>query len=111
MMMVLKEGNLMGVVDSSLPMSNATTDSSWHMDCMSKDHQACIHITTTLHKGALNLILQAKTAKECWEKLEAQYQGKGGCHIAYLMESFFQSPLTDTEPMEPQPQVNQLWGQ
>jgi|SRR6266850_176234 len=102
MTMVLEESDLMGITDGTLTKPNTTADPSEYTDWMSKDHQAHIQITTTLQKGTLNLILQAKTAKECWEKLEAQYQGKGGHHIAYLMESFFQSPLSNTEPMEPQ---------
>src|SRR6266850_755653 len=102
MTMVLEESDLMGITDGTLTKPNTTADPSEYTDWMSKDHQACIQIATTLQKGALNLILQAKTAKECWEKLEARYQGKGGHHIVYLMESFFQSSLSDAEPIEPQ---------
>ena len=61
-----------------------------------------MHIATTMQKGALDLILQKTSAKDCWDKLTAHYQGKGGRHVAFLMESFFQMPLTDAEPMEAQ---------
>jgi polyisoprenoid-binding protein YceI len=69
--MVLEESDLMGVVDGTLAMPNATTDPAGHADWMSKDRRARIQIATTLRKSALNLILRAKTAKECWDKLEA----------------------------------------
>ena len=69
---------------------------------VSQDLKAQLQIATTLRKGALNVILQANSAKDCWDRLNARYQGRGNCHVAYLMQSFYRMPLTDTEPMEPQ---------
>jgi hypothetical protein len=77
---------------------NPTGHASWN----AKDLKVQIQIATTLCKGPLNLIMQATSTKDCWDKLIARYQGKGGCHVTYLMESFFHTPLTDMEPMEPQ---------
>ena len=37
MTMVLKESDLMGITDGSLPTPNATTDPTGHVDWMSKD--------------------------------------------------------------------------
>jgi hypothetical protein len=102
MTMVLEENDLMTIVEGSLVKPDPTMDATGHADWMSKDRRARIQIATTLRKGVLNLILREKTAKDCWDKLAARYQGKGGQRIAYLMESFFQTPLTDAEPMEPQ---------
>ena len=62
--------------------------------------KAKLQIATTLCEGALNIILQASSMKDCWEHLITQYQGKGGCHVAYLTQSFYWTMLTDTEPME-----------
>ena len=71
-----------------------------YMDWISSDMKAKLQIATTLCKGALNIILQASSIKDCWECLIAQYQGKGGHHIAYLMQSFYRTMLTNTKPME-----------
>jgi len=102
MTMVLEENDLMSVTDGTLAKPNATTDADGYADWISRDLKARIQIATTLRNGPLNLILQAKSAKECWDKLATRYQGRGGRRIAYLMRSFFRSSLTDGEPMEPQ---------
>ena len=100
--MVLEENDLMSIVDGSLTKPDQTADPVGHVEWMSKDWWAHMHIATTVCKGALDLILKKKSAKECWDKLIARYQGKGGRHVVFLMESFFQTPLTDAELMEPQ---------
>ena len=76
--MVLEENDLMSVVDRSLTKPNQTANPVGHMEWMSKDWWAHMHIATTVCKGALDLILKKKSAKECWDKLTARYQGKGG---------------------------------
>jgi hypothetical protein len=102
MKMILEDSDLMAVADGSLARPSATADPTGHAEWISKDRKARIQIATTLRKGPLNLILEAKTAKECWDRIVARYQGRGGRRIAYLMESFFRVNLTDTEPLEPQ---------
>ena len=76
--MVLEENDLMSVVDGSLTKPDQTANPIGHAEWMSKDRWACMHIATTVCKGALDLILKKKSAKECWDKLTARYQGKGG---------------------------------
>ena len=75
--MVLEDSDLMGVIDGTLMRPNVTTDPNGYADWVSRDCKAQIQIATTLHKGPLNLILQVRTAKECWDKLATRYQGKG----------------------------------
>ena len=102
MKMVLQDNNLLTVMDGTLLWPNTMMDAARYKSWNAKDLKAWIQITTTLHKEPLNLIMQSMSAKDCWDKLIARYQKKGGCCIAYLMESFFCTPLTDLEPMEPQ---------
>ena len=102
MKMVLQDNDLLAVTDGTLPRPNATTDAAGYESWNAKDLKARIQIATTLRKGPLNLIMQSTSAKDCWDKLIARYQGKGGRRVAYLMESFFRTPLNDSEPMEPQ---------
>lgn len=44
----------------------------------------------------------AKTSKECWDKLADQYQGEGDQRIIYMLEKLLMTPLVDTEPLRPQ---------
>ena len=104
MKMVLQDHDLLPVVNGTLAKPNATTDPDAYRAWIDKYLKARIQIATMLRKGPLNLIMDADSAKSCWDKLTAQYQGKGGCCIGYLMESFFKTPLTDTEPLKPQMQ-------
>jgi hypothetical protein len=104
--MVLEDSDLMGIVDSSLLRPNAAMHPADHADWVSRDRKARIQIATTLCKGPLNLILQIKNAKGCWDRLADRYQGKGNRRVAWLMQAFYRTPLTDTEPMEPQ--INKL---
>ena len=121
MTLVLEDSDLMGIIDGTLAKLSTTLDPAGYADWVHRDRKARIQIATTLRKGPLNLILQIKTAKGCWDKLADQYQGKGGRRVAFLMQSFYRSPLTDTEPLEPQinklievksqPRNHWLWGQ
>ena len=102
MKMVLQDNNLLTVTDRTLPQPNATMDTARYESWNAKDLKAWIQIATTLCKGPLNLIMQSTSTKDCWDKLITRYQGKGGCCVTYLMESFFCTLLNDLEPMEPQ---------
>ena len=70
--MVLEENDLMSVINRSLTKPDQTVDPVGRAEWMSKDWRAHMHIPTTVHKGALNLILKKKLAKECWDKLTAR---------------------------------------
>ena len=89
MKLVLQDCGLLSIIDMTYAKPDATANPNSYMDWISLDMKAKLQIATTLHKGALNNILQASSAKDCWEHLIAQYQGKGGCHIIYLMQSFY----------------------
>jgi len=102
MTMVLEDSDLMSIVDGTLPRPNAATHPVDHANWVSRDRKARIEIATTLRKGPLNLILQIKTSKGCWDRLADRYQGKGNRRVAWLMQAFYRTPLTDTEPMEQQ---------
>ena len=102
MKLVLQDCGLLSVVDRTYVKPDATADPNSYADWVSSDTKAKLQIATTLCKGALNIILQASSTKDCWERLIAWYQGKGGRRVAYLMQSFYCTMLMDTEPMEPQ---------
>ena len=89
MKLVLQDCSLLSIIDGTYVKLDATTDPNGYVDWISLDTKARLQITTTLCKGALNVILQASSMKDCWEHLIAQYQGKGGRCIAYLMQSFY----------------------
>ena len=102
MKLALQDCGLLSVVDGTFAKPDATSDPNGYADWVSSDTIAELQIATTLRKGALNVILQASSAKDCWERLFARYEGKGGRRVVYLMQSFYRMMLTDTEPMEPQ---------
>ena len=102
MKLALQNCSLLSVVDGTFAKPDATADPNGYADWVSSDTKAKLQIATTLCKGALNVILQANSAKDCWEHLFARYEGKGGRRVLYLMQSFYRTMLTDTEPMEPQ---------
>src|SRR5258708_16504670 len=69
---------------------------------MARDREAWIQIAMLVQGQCLNAILDAKNAKECWDKLANKLEGKGEGRIAYLMEGLFCSTLSESEPLEPQ---------
>ena len=93
MTMVLEDSDLMSIVDGTLPRPNAATHPVDHANWVSRDRKARIQIATTLRKGPLNLILQIKTSKGCWDRLADRYQGKGNRRVAWLMQAFYRTPF------------------
>jgi hypothetical protein len=86
MKLALQDCGLPSVINRMLAKPDATADPNGYVDWVSSDTKVKLQIaTSTLHKGALNVILQATSVKDCWEHLIAQYQGKGGHRITYLM--------------------------
>jgi LTR polyprotein gag-polypeptide-like protein len=77
-------------------------DATAHTDWMARDHEAWIQIAMSVQGQCLNAILDAKSRKECWDKLAAKLNGKGEGHVAYLMEEVFHGDLSKSEPMKPQ---------
>src|SRR5258707_10978583 len=93
---------LWGVIDGSDPEPDTTTDTANHADWMAKDREAWIQIAMSVQGQCLNAILDAKNAKECWDKLATKLKGKGEGCVVYLMEGLFHGALSESEPMEPQ---------
>jgi hypothetical protein len=69
MRMVLKDSKLLNITKGRVPKPDAAVDTAGHKEWKAKDLKARIQITGALQKGALNLIMQAETTQECWEKL------------------------------------------
>jgi len=67
MKLALWDSNLLSVVDGTLTKPNMATDLDTYTNRVSRDLKAQLQIATTLYKGALNIILQATSAKDCWD--------------------------------------------
>jgi hypothetical protein len=104
--MVLELRGLWGLVDGTTtkpdPAAAADDIAEWNL----KDREARAQIALTLKDEPLNSVLTAKTAKGCWEKLSARYDGEGEQRIVHLIDEVFRATLSDTEPLEPQ--INSL---
>jgi LTR polyprotein gag-polypeptide-like protein len=106
--LVFEARDLWGVIDGSEPKPDITTDPAGHADWRHKDLEAQIQIVMSVQGECLNTILGATSAKECWDKLSARYEGKGEQRLAYLMEELFHHALSESEPMDTQ--INNLLG-
>jgi len=71
MKLALRDNVLLSVVDGTVTKPNVVTDPDAYADWVSRDLKAQLQIATTLRKGALNIILQATSAKDCWDQLTA----------------------------------------
>src|SRR5258708_23703186 len=100
--LVFAARGLWGVINGSDPEPNATTDTANYTEWMAKDREAWIQIAMSVQGQCLNAILDAKNAKECWDKLATKLKGKGEGCVVYLMEGLFHGALSESEPMEPQ---------
>ena len=85
MKLALHNNDFLSVVNGTFMKPNITADLDVYIDWVSKDLKAQLQIATTLCKEALNIILQATSAKDCWNCLTARYQGRGNHCITYLM--------------------------
>jgi gag-polypeptide of LTR copia-type/Domain of unknown function (DUF4219) len=95
---VLEIQDLWPIVDGTYPKpADPTATAKW--SC--KDREARAQITLTLKNEPLNSVLVATSAKDCWEKLLARYEGKGEQRIIHLIDKVFRSTLSNTEPLEP----------
>jgi len=100
--MVLNLRDLWGVVDGTEakpePSASHEEHKKWHLN----DLEARAQITLTLKDVPLTLVLDATTAKECWDKLLSRYERRAEQWIGFLMEEVFRKTLSDAEPLEPQ---------
>jgi gag-polypeptide of LTR copia-type len=86
--------------------TDATADPDAYADWYNKDQEALLQIVMTLKDGPHNSILDTKSSKECWDILAKCYCVKGNQGMVHLMEKFFNTSLTDSEPI--QGQIDQL---
>jgi LTR polyprotein gag-polypeptide-like protein len=98
---VLDLHDLWTTVDGTIsqpPLSAPPEDlAKWsHNDC-----EAHAQITLTLKDEPLNSVLDASTAKECWDMLASHYEGKGEQSIVHLIDEVFCRTLSDSEALEP----------
>jgi hypothetical protein len=106
MMLLLRCCGLWDIVSSAAQAPNLTTDPDAHADWYSKDQEALLQIIVTLKDGPHNGILDATSLKQCWDMLAKCYCAKGNQGAVHLMEKFFNTSLTDSEPI--QNQIDQL---
>jgi len=102
MKLVLSNHGFLSIVDSSTPVPDCTMDPVGYTEWLQKDQEALLQIVMALKTEGQNCINGVKSAKECWDQLADLYQGKGDQHIIFLMEKLFITPVTDTDPMQPQ---------
>ena len=100
--LILESCELWDIVNGTNPAPDTVNDPAGHKDWAQKDHDTQIQIALLLKQGPFNTMASAATAKECWEKLTNQFQGKGKQQVAYLMEELFHTTISETESIEPQ---------
>jgi hypothetical protein len=99
---VLKLSDLWGIVNGDIPMPDPSAPSDERAEWSHKDLQARAQITLTVKDEPLHSILDATTAKECWDKLAAWYKAKWEPQHIGLMSKVVRCKLSDSEPLGPQ---------
>jgi hypothetical protein len=102
--LVLKLRDLWTVVDGTWTKPDVTVDRDGSVCWTRRDLDALAQISFTLKDGPLTYVVGVKSAKECWERLLARYEGTQ--NTALLMEELFRTTLSESKPLEPQ--VNTL---
>ncbi|PSS17115.1 hypothetical protein PHLCEN_2v3239 [Hermanssonia centrifuga] len=100
-LMILEMRELMGYVDGTAVASGPSLPLQ-QSKYLQNDKEACAQITLTLKDEPLNGVLHTKMAKEAWDKLNTQYEGKGKQTIAFLIGDLFRGTLSDETALEPQ---------
>jgi hypothetical protein len=93
---------LWGIVNGDIPMPEPSAPSDERDEWSYKDLEAQAQITHTLNDRPLNYILDATTAKECWDKLSVWFKRRWEPQIGLLTDKVFRSTLSDSEPIGPQ---------
>jgi hypothetical protein len=106
MMLLLRCCSLWDIVSGMAQAPDATTEPDTHTKWYSKDQEALLQIVVTLKDRPHNVILDATSFKQCWDMLAKCYHAKGNQGTIHLMEKFFNTSITDSEPI--QSQINQL---
>jgi LTR polyprotein gag-polypeptide-like protein len=94
--------NLWGVVDGTEAKPEPSASHEERKKWGRNDLEARAQITLTLKDEPLSLVLDATTAKECWDKLLLHYDRRAEQEINLLIEKIFRNTLSDAEPLEPQ---------
>jgi hypothetical protein len=98
----LKRWGLWDIVNGDVPMPDPSAPPDERDEWSSKDEEAHSHIALTLEDRPLRYVLDATTAKECWDKLSVWYKRKWEPQIGRLVDKVFRSKLSDSEPLGPQ---------
>ena len=66
------------------------------------DFEAMAQIEFTIQDDPLQTIMDANSAKDAWDRLCDQYEGKGKKCLVQLIDKVFHTKFTDTKPLETQ---------
>jgi hypothetical protein len=105
---LLKLWDLWGIVNGDVPKPDPSSASdnderaAAAAEWSHKDLEARAQITLTLKDDPLRSVLDATTAKECWDKLSAWYMAKWEPQIYSLLRRVIKREFSDGEPLEPQ---------
>ena len=85
MKLVLRDSDLLSVVDGTLPKPNVATDPDVYTSWVSRDLKAQLQIATMLHKGALNMIITGQLSQGLLGSTQCSIPGKRkpSCRISY----------------------------
>jgi gag-polypeptide of LTR copia-type len=93
---------LWNIVNGDLTMPGPSASPDERAEWLYKDEEARGQIRLTLDDKPLDYIRDARTAKECWDKLSVWYKNKWTPRIPLLLAKVFRSTLSDNEPLGPQ---------
>jgi hypothetical protein len=99
---VLKLWDIWGIVNGNIPMPDSSAPPDERAEWSSKDLQARAQVILTLKDEPLHSVLDATTAKECWDKLSAWYKSKWEPQFFSLFDKVTRSKFSDSEPLGPQ---------
>jgi hypothetical protein len=89
MSLVLQQHELWDVVSGVAPAPNATADPDAYQAWARTNREALIQIMLALKEGPQQCVLDATTAKECWDTLAERYNAKDDQCAVFLMEKLF----------------------
>lgn len=100
---ILQLRKLWGVVDGTEKEPDALTgDPDALAEWKEKDEHALTQIALTLDDEPLNGVVHLEHAKQVWDRLMANYEGKGKQTMASLIGELFRDTLSDDSPLRPQ---------
>ena len=93
---------LWNIVNGDLTMPGPSASPDERAEWLYKDEEARDQIRLTLDDKPLYYVRDARTAKECWDKLSVWYRNIWTPRIPLLVDKVFRSKLSDSEPLGPQ---------